>query len=158
MAVDTSGGCNASSISPRTVIVGMRSRRRMMGSSARTSNSPNCASGMRWPLAPARVKSAMRLGSSRVSPAERTMTCTVRISSRTTVTGTPVKRNCSCCATSLEVNPIACKRSWFTTKCCLGVREPQSILTVRIMGFSLITRCTSAAITRNFSGSGPLTR
>ncbi len=39
-------------MSPRTVIVGMRSRRRMIGSSMRTSTSPTCDSGMRCPVAP----------------------------------------------------------------------------------------------------------
>src|SRR4051794_20261279 len=44
--METSGGWRDSSISPRTVIVGMRSRRRRMGSSIRTSIWPICSSGI----------------------------------------------------------------------------------------------------------------
>ena len=53
-------------MSPRTVIVGMRSRRRMIGSSMRTSTLPTCDSGMRCPSAPASVKSPSLAGSSRI--------------------------------------------------------------------------------------------
>ena len=133
-----------SAMSPRTVIVGWRSLRRSTGSSQRTSTAPTCDSAMRSPLAPARVRSAIRAGSRRMSPAARATTCTVRISSRTAVTGTPLSRNCSCCATAPELSPMACKRSCCRLKCRVGVRVPQSVLTVRIMGLACITRCTWA--------------
>jgi hypothetical protein len=42
-------------------------------------------SGIRWPAFPTKVKSVIRLGSSRAFPAERAMTCAERISSRTSV-------------------------------------------------------------------------
>ncbi|MNC25946.1 hypothetical protein D3C75_740560 [compost metagenome] len=158
MAVDTSGGCRPSAMSPRTVMVGMRSRQRMIGSSMRTSTSPTCDSGMRCPPAPARVKSMTRVGSKRISPAARAMTCTVRMSSRTAVMGTPLSRNCSCWATALEVSPTACRRSCCRLKCSVGTRVPQSLLTVRISGLASITCCTSAAMSRSRSGFGPVTR
>ncbi|MNR16757.1 hypothetical protein D3C85_1333790 [compost metagenome] len=158
MAVDTSGGCKPSAMSPRTVIVGTRSRRRMSGSSMRTSILPTCDSGMRCPLAPASVKSPILAGSSRLSPAERATTCTVRMSSRTVVTGMPLSRNCSCWATELDVSPTACKRSCCKVKCNVGTRTPQSVLTVRISGLASMSCCTSATTLRNTAGSGPLTR
>ncbi|MCY1213159.1 hypothetical protein D9M72_249240 [compost metagenome] len=124
----------------------------------RTSTSPTCDSGMRWPPAPASVKSTSFAGSSRVLPAERATTCTVRMSSRTVVTGTPLRRNCSCCATALELSPTACRRSCFRVKCSVGVRVPQSVLTVRIIGLASITCRTSAPILRSSFASGPETR
>ena len=141
-------------MSPRTVSVGTRSRQRMIGSSIRTSTLPTCDSGMRCPFAPVSVKSSSRAGSSRASPPERAITWTVRISSRTAVTGTPVSRNCSCCATALDVNPTACRRSCCNVKCSVGARVPQSALTVRIIGLPFITRSTSVAMPRSVSGSG----
>ena len=86
------------------------------------------------------------------------MTCTLRMSCRTTVTGTPLSRNCSCCATALELRPTACRRSCCKLKCSAGTREFQSVFTVRISGLASITCFTSAAIPRSTSGSGPLTR
>jgi hypothetical protein len=80
-------------MSPRTVIVGVRSRRRRIGSSMRISTVAICDSGIRWPAFPTKVKSVIRLGSSRACPAERAMTCTERMSSRTSVIGTPLNRN-----------------------------------------------------------------
>ena len=46
ISMETSGGCRASSMSLRTVIVGVRSRRLRMGSSIRTSIRPIWSSGI----------------------------------------------------------------------------------------------------------------
>ncbi len=110
-AVETSGGCRLSATSPRTVMVGVRSRRRSRGSSILISTSPICDKGTRCPSLPTRVKSAIFAGSRRISPAARPMTCTARISSRTVVMGIPDSRNCSCRATAWELSPLACSRS-----------------------------------------------
>ena len=59
----------------------------------RISTVPICDSGIRWPAVPTKVKSVILLGSSRAFPAERAMTCTERMSSRTSVIGMPLNRN-----------------------------------------------------------------
>ncbi|MNN07494.1 hypothetical protein D3C81_1203200 [compost metagenome] len=47
ITLETSGGCKPSAMSPRTVMVGVRSRRRRIGSSIRTSTSPTWDNGIR---------------------------------------------------------------------------------------------------------------
>ncbi len=85
-------------MSPRTVIVGTRSRRLRIGASARYSIRLICSSGTLRPSAVASDKSASRAGSNRCAPAARASISTVRMSSRTCVAGTPLSRSCSCWA------------------------------------------------------------
>ena len=81
---------------------------------------------MRCPAEPTSVKPAIFAGSRRMLPAARPITCTVRMSSRTSVSGSPLSRNCSCNATELEVNPTACKRSWLSVKCKAGIQADEA--------------------------------
>src|SRR5207237_1429477 len=54
--------------------------------------------------------------------------------------------------------PIARSRSWSSTKCNVGTRSPQSVLTVRIIGSATMIARTWSAMLRILSTSGPLTR
>ena len=108
---ETSGGWVASLMSERIVTTGMRSRRFMIGSSSRISEWPIWSSGIGRPSRLISEKSASRAGSRRLSPALRATTGTLRIFSRTCVTGMPVSKNCSCWAASAvrkadQIQPI----------------------------------------------------
>ncbi len=88
------------------------------------------------------------------------------MSSRTWVTGTPVSRNCSCCA-GIAGGQARCarSRSWSSTKWTVGTRSPQSVLTCRMALFAqhhagaparriARTRVPRGPSTRNATGKG----
>ena len=87
ISLETSGGWVASLMSERIVMTGVRSRRFRIGSSRRTSEWPIWPSGIWRPSRLISEKSARRAGSSRSPPALRATMGTLRMSSRTCVTG-----------------------------------------------------------------------
>ena len=135
--------------------MGVRSLRLRIGFSGSTLTEPTWLNGMRRPCSLVSTRSASFAGSSRSGPALRAITCTVRISSRTSVTGTPVRRNCSCSAASFGDNPINRRRSWSSVKRSAGARSPQSWFTWRICGFERITCLDLTGDVAQLVGIGP---